>query len=67
MHTNFATDDVMRFHNDKYGGSYPATLSNVEGLSLGTTDLDDLLAEILQLKGTGYAFPVTFSPNLTTN
>lgn len=64
MHTNFTPDDVVNFHNSKYGEYYPATLSNMEEISLEEMNLENLHTEIRQIKSKTYPFPVSFSPDL---
>ena len=66
MHTNYTPNTVVEIHNQIYGNSYPATISNIEEINLGNFDLDKLLSEIIYIKKNDYPFPVTFSPDLIT-
>lgn len=66
MHTNFTPNTVADFHNHIYGETYPATISNMEEISLANMDLELLLEEIHQIKQTNYPFPIIVSPDLLT-
>ncbi|NIR92176.1 MAG: hypothetical protein GWO08_00430, partial [Gammaproteobacteria bacterium] len=66
MHTNFTPQYVADAHNQLYGNLYPATDSSMEGISIESMNLNQLLEDIRQIKKMGLSFPVSFSPELDT-
>ncbi len=64
MHTNFTPQHIADMHNVVYGGSYPATDSNVDEIDIDAMDLDLLWEEIEEITSTNYPFPVSFSPGV---
>jgi radical SAM protein with 4Fe4S-binding SPASM domain len=66
MHTNFTPVEIAQLHNEQYGGSYPATPSNVQGTKVSKTNLEELWQEVLRIRQANYPFPITFSPEITT-
>lgn len=66
MHTNFTSDELAEDHNRIFGADYPATASNMEEIHLENMDLDLLWEEIEAIKSLDYAFPISFSPELST-
>jgi MoaA/NifB/PqqE/SkfB family radical SAM enzyme len=64
MHTNFVSAEVAEKHNKSYGKTCPATVSNLEQVSLEKMDLPLLLDDIEKIKSTGFPFPITFSPEI---
>lgn len=66
MHTNFTPQSVADKHNLIYGGSYPATDSNVDEIDMSRMDMDQLWDEISSIKKTDYPFKVSFSPEIST-
>ena len=64
MHPNFTPDHIAQAHNARFGGSYPATSSNVTQTNIDKTNLDELWQEILRIRRSEYSFPVSFSPEI---
>ena len=64
MHTNFTPKEVAEHHNSIYGGSYPATESNLEEVDLNNMDLNLLWEEVKEIKSRDWGFPVFFAPEL---
>ncbi len=65
MHTNYTPDALAERHNLHYGNLYHATASNMKDIDITSYDLNALHAEILEIKQKKYAFPVSFSPEIT--
>lgn len=66
MHTNFTPTSIAEKHNQVYGNTYPATISNVSDIAIEKMDLALLLKQITEIKNTKYPFPVVFSPDIST-
>lgn len=66
MHTQFTENAIADVHNSKFGGLYPATVSNVQELDFSKMDLKKLLGNIQTIKKQTYPFRVSFSPEITT-
>ncbi|HEV8287266.1 MAG TPA: radical SAM protein [Chitinophagaceae bacterium] len=66
MHNNFTTDQVVEKHNNIYGNTYPATISNITGSNIELIDIDILWKEIQEIRSSHYSFPVTFSPEINS-
>ena len=66
MHTNFTQQEIADTHNQTWEGLYPATASNVEEVNIDNYDLDLLWEEMKAIKNSQYAFPVSFSPEISS-
>lgn len=66
MHTNFTPQSLADYHNTQFGELYPATASNMEGITLENMDLKLLWQEMQAILAEDWGFPVSFSPHLTS-
>ena len=64
MHPNFTPNSLAIAHNHTWSQAYPATISNVEEVTIDNFDLNILQNEVLTIKENNYSFPVTFSPDI---
>lgn len=64
MHANFTTEKMAAAHNAVYGGTHPATESNLGPLDPAAYDLPALAAEVARVRTLRPPFRVTFSPEI---
>lgn len=66
MHTNYTPDSLAAAHNGRFGSTFPATASNMEGIDLNKMNLEVLWKEIQAILKKDWGFPVVFSPTVAT-
>jgi MoaA/NifB/PqqE/SkfB family radical SAM enzyme len=66
MHTNYTTDAIMKRHNEKFGNTYPASVSSMVGINMSNIDINVLKNEIEKVKQLNPGYRVTFSPEIST-
>lgn len=64
MHSNFTPQSIADEHNEKFGGLYPATASNVSETHNDGMDMNLLWEEIQKVKTFSWNFPVEFFPEM---
>ncbi|RPI17135.1 MAG: radical SAM protein [Ignavibacteriae bacterium] len=66
MHTNYTTGEIMKKHNEKFGNSYPASESSMDGINISNMDINVLQREIEKIKQLRPGFKITFAPEIYT-
>jgi radical SAM protein with 4Fe4S-binding SPASM domain len=66
MHTNYTPASLVQKHNERFGNSYPASVSNMEEINLNKMDTALLKEEIDRVKKINADFKITFSPGIYT-
>lgn len=65
LHANFITAELAAAHNERFGGMYPATVSNVDDVDFSAYDLDLLHAELTEIRQGKYPFTVSIHPDIS--